>query len=292
MGKINFIHCVCTAGGDFTWYLQKQYFPSEMLCAPDVEACIRLNSPRKRRLARIDSVVQQYRDKVKHGNNVKFLYGHTPLLENFSEIFGDDFKHIALLRDPVKRFVSQHRGSINKCNNLDEFLVWEEKFVSQELDDRNEHNGLTYNHQTEFISGFKNISATDADLADAKENLLKCSYVGIADQFDESLQLFSRIFQMPYWRFKPLKKYKAKTVLPIDTKIIDYIRERSRLDIELFDFGRNLFEKKLLEYKEFPLVLPSASDKYIMYPLRDLSLFYAKVSAKVNNRFFGTNFCY
>ena len=37
MEKINFIHCICTASGDFTWYLQKQYFPSEMLCAPDVE---------------------------------------------------------------------------------------------------------------------------------------------------------------------------------------------------------------------------------------------------------------
>lgn len=292
MKKINFIHCVCTAGGDFTWYLQKQFPPSNMLCAPDVESSIHLNSPRKRMHARISCLIHQYQSRVKRGDEVRFIYGHSPLLENFEDIFGDGFYHIALLRDPVRRFISQHRISINENNTLDKFIEWERGFKSREGDDPEQHNGLSYSHQTEFMSGSRNIIVDDSDLRLAKENLEKCAFVGIAERFDDSVQLFSKIFSIPYMRFNPLKKYKTKSVKEIDAGIVEYIREKSKFDLELYEFGKDLFEKRYSEFRAVKLLHPGKLERFLIYPTRELQLLYVKAIAKIRNNIFHENVVY
>ena len=206
-------------------------------------------------------------------------------------MISSDFHRITLLRDPLKRFVSQHRESINANNSLSQFLEWEKRFLSRKDDNPKAHNGLTYNHQTQFLSGAINLPITESDLHTAKTNLINFSFVGVAEHFDRSAILFSKVFKLPYIKIAPVHKYRAKTknIIPIDPAILDYIKKKSSHDYSLYELAMSLFIEKDAQLKNQQSISPEPLERMFAYPLRKMQLSMAKVAVKIKNKSTGTN---
>ena len=80
----------------------------------------------------------------------------------------------------------------------------------------------------------------------AKDHLAQCDFVGILEQFTDSLDLMSYTFGWP-----PVEGIPKENVTPdrvplrrIDPELQRRIRERSCLDMELYEYGLSLFTKQ------------------------------------------------
>ena len=105
------------------------------------------------------------------------------------------------------------------------------------------------NLQCSLISGIKNDGKYDVHMLDkAKENLVKSfSVVGICERFEESLVLIAKTFDwaIPFYENRKVAKTRPK-VVPSE---VDMIREHNQLDLELYEFGKKLFEEMVSKEK-------------------------------------------
>lgn len=86
----------------------------------------------------------------------------------------------------------------------------------------------------------------DEALQLAKEHLASCEYVGIYEHMVESLDLLSYTFQWPQVDELPRENVTRKRVrvADLDRSMVARIRELSRLDAELYDYGLELFRRR------------------------------------------------
>ena len=107
-----------------------------------------------------------------------------------------------------------------------------------------------HNLQCRFIAGVEDTAIADERLLDiAKENLTKSfSVVGICERFEESLILISKTFgwKVPFYENKKVSKSRPM----VEPRLVDLIKEHNRLDDELYQFGKNLFERTLREKED------------------------------------------
>ena len=78
----------------------------------------------------------------------------------------------------------------------------------------------------------------------AKDNLVKSfSVIGLAERFEESLVLMAQAYdwEIPFYENRKVSKTRPK----VDPAAVEMIREHNRLDLELYDFGKSLFEESL-----------------------------------------------
>jgi hypothetical protein len=97
------------------------------------------------------------------------------------------------------------------------------------------------NRSTAYLSGFPH---PDLDLS--KERLATFDFLGITESFDESLELFTYVFD-----FSPIVDYKSKNVSPnrakrhqIPQAKLDLLAEINHLDVELYEYGLKLYQEK------------------------------------------------
>jgi hypothetical protein len=98
------------------------------------------------------------------------------------------------------------------------------------------------NRSTAYLSG--NFGQPDLDLA--KERLATFDFIGITEDFDESLELFAYVFD-----FSPIFDYKSRNVSPnrakrhqIPQSKLDMLAELNQLDVELYEYGLQLYQEK------------------------------------------------
>ena len=130
---------------------------------------------------------------------------------------------------------------------------------------------------------------TDEILNIAKKNLAEFFFFGISDYFDDSVKLFSKLTSNKYIYHKPLKKYKANNVIPINQDILKYIKEKSYYDNCLYEYAKNIFFQRKMKYENCELIFPSKSEKYLRYPAIRLNIIRCKAIAKLKNKFFDEN---
>lgn len=277
-------HCIASGGGDLTRNLQKFFFTKSMLCGTDPKHEL-LNSAQKRYRARITDLIERYNAKLSSNKVTHIIYGHTPYFEDAENIFNRKIHHITMLRDPVKRFISHYRSEINENNSLKDFKAWVQS-VENGKNDHHGHNWVEFNHQTAMLSGYQSDITTKKDLKTAKDNLKNFTFVGLTEEFDESAALVSKIFSMPYTYRAPLTKYKAKHVVPIDSNVIQYIKEKSNFDIKLYEYAKKLYQKKRAQFQDTELLKPTSFDKFITYNIRDIDYWMGKLNIKIKNKLF------
>jgi hypothetical protein len=86
-----------------------------------------------------------------------------------------------------------------------------------------------------------NESINEEMLDRAKEHLARSfSVVGICERFEESLVVLAKTFnwEIPYYENRKVAKSRPK----VDPREIEMIRENNRFDLELYDFGKELFQ--------------------------------------------------
>ena len=102
-----------------------------------------------------------------------------------------------------------------------------------------------HNLQCRLIAGVKEHANMRRAILDiAKENLTKSfSVVGISERFEESLMLMAKTFdwEIPFYENRKVSKTRPQ----IDPGAVEMIRDHNRLDLELYEFGKGLFEESL-----------------------------------------------
>jgi hypothetical protein len=170
-------------------------------------------------------------------NKIKAVAGH--YFYGIHQHFSKPYNYFTLLRDPVDRVISsyyflQDFAGHERLKNmtLEEFVV-------------NEHRA--HNLQSALISGIRR----KPDINKAKKNLQSFSVVGVTEMFDDTLFLLKKEFNwkdIRYTKQNITKKRLSKEEIP--ASVIDLIKEHNSLDIELYDFAKQLLHEKLATLTE------------------------------------------
>jgi hypothetical protein len=226
-----FLHIPKTAGTTLNRIIESQYSPFSIYTIDPHR--IRATAERLQQLPE----ARRRRLRVVRGH---VLYGiHQSLPQGAT--------YITMLRDPVARVLSAYHFVLRRpLNPLHRKLKTERLTVEDCLrlfPDR-------HNLQCRFISGVRDTSIKDERLLKiARENLSRSfAVVGISERFEESLVLIGQRFGWNL-RFYENKKV-AKNRRLVDPKLADLIREHNRLDVELYEFGKKLFEETLQKNRD------------------------------------------
>ncbi len=232
-----FIHIPKTAGTTFRIMLEQQF--SKETFFPNKEDLKANNGlyPYYRKL------LDEYGDKMATS---AVIAGHYPFV--VGRAFDRKVKFLTFLRPPVERTISNiyHLQRYNKrvkgCS-FEEII----RQVPNQMD----------NLQTRFFCDkFSEPSAqfyigkplSRNQLEEAKENLKRCDFIGITEAFEDSVDLLEKTFN---WQLgKRLKKNvtpRKRKVLP--KKLLEQITELNQLDIELYEYGKQLFRQRRQETK-------------------------------------------
>ncbi|MES9970984.1 MAG: hypothetical protein ABW092_13200 [Candidatus Thiodiazotropha sp.] len=249
-----FVHIEKAAGTTFIHILRKNYFPKYADVRPFYELSGDVFSDRDFKLMK----------RLIPG--LKCIGGHSVVPH--SDMFrNNNFQLVTILRDPIKRYMSQYQHWVEKKNisiSFEEFLGYEE----------------LWNFQTKKISG-------DINIEHAKD-ILRNDFmlVGCVEKFDEFLVLLryklnNKPIDIRYW-----KKNIAHNKISVDGLIEKYrpeIIERNSIDIELHKFVlTELYSSYISEYRgsvseavenfktKENTIGPSAVKLYIDYIFRKL----------------------
>lgn len=199
----------------------------------------------------------------------RFIRGHLP----YDMVVPRLPKHpriITFLREPVVRFVSNFNMRQRVSDPLQGLQKTLNALTLEEFLERKELVDIFSNRATRLIGGI----TTDANGADvlnltlAKNRLAEMDFVGIVENYNDSLALFCYVFGLP-----SIQNDRVLNVSPnresrseIAKSTLDRIAEIEWADIELYKFGLELFEKQLAHMKRelsdgvhYPL--PEKSDR-------------------------------
>ena len=185
--------------------------------------------------------------------------------------------YITFLRHPVGRYLSEFRHvqrgatwktSLHKCNGKPatrEELppcyddTESEDWFGVELPEfMNCSSNLATNRQTRMLADLKLVNCYDTTtmsskardlimLNSAKTNLRKMAFFGLTEKQHESQLLFQHTFDLqfkiPFIQFNETTSSKEKHELDQDT--IDRITEMNYLDMELYEFAKDLLEQRI-----------------------------------------------
>lgn len=225
-----FLHIPKTAGTTLNRIIEWQYNPLSIFTMDPYR--IRATPERLKQLPE----ARRRRLRMVRGH---FYYG-------IHEYLPQGATYITMLREPVARFLSayyflqrrplhpMHRKVKSERIGVEDFI----RLTPQRQ-----------NLQCSLIAGIKsNGKCEESTLEIAKENLVKSfSIVGLSERFEESLMLIAKTFdwQIPFYENRKVSKTRPK----IEPSAVEMIKEHNRLDLELYEFGKGLFESSLAKKK-------------------------------------------
>ncbi len=219
-----FLHIPKTAGTTLNRIIEWQYNPLSIFTMDPLRI--------RATVDRLKTLSEQRRRRL------QVVRGH--LFYGVHELLPQGATYITMLREPVARFLSSyyflqrrplhpmHRKVTTERVGIEDFI----RLTAQRQ-----------NLQCMLIAGVKGEGACDERILDqAKENLMKSfSVVGICELFEESLVLIAKTFnwQIPFYANRKVSKTRPQ----VELGEIEMIREHNRFDLELYEFGKNLFRE-------------------------------------------------
>jgi hypothetical protein len=231
-----FVHIPKTAGGTATTMFARAYSRSGIRDGGNY-----LRSPER--------AVNAVANPRKH--EARVIAGHVPY-GVYREHLPPDSRYMTFLREPVDRVLSHyyrhmHRPDLSLADRRKADRVralagsLEEAMVELRFPQVN-------NLATRFLCGdpspLGELPATALD--DAKASLREFAFVGIQERFEESIVLLQRALGLeltPYLNRHVSAEGGRPTVEEISAEQRALIIECNRLDVELYDFGLQLFEE-------------------------------------------------
>jgi Sulfotransferase family len=221
-----FLHIPKTAGTTLNRIIEGQYSPFEIFTMDPYriratpERLKRLPEGRRRRL--------------------RMVRGH--MFYGVHECLPQGATYFTMLRDPVARALSTYYFILRRPLNPLHRKVKRERLG---IEDCIRLFPQRHNLQCRLIAGVKDTAIPDERLLDmAKEHLIKSfSVVGVSERFEESLMLMATTFD---WEIPFYKNCKVSKTRPqINSGTVEMIRDHNRLDVELYEFSKGLFEESL-----------------------------------------------
>jgi len=219
--RLIFFHIPKTGGTTVTFLLNQQFDPS-LIC--------------------VDDFYYQVEGKtIKDLEDFQFFRGHFFFNSNLGYL--ENAKKIVILRDPVQRIVSEQkffrRFYIGRESDL-----YKEHFLQP-----GEPIDTISNQMCLFLSSFdRNDTAITPEmhLASAKNNLLnEFFFVGITERLEVSLR---GLYKLMGWQIPqniPRIGSLEVNLENITSQILEEIKQRNLLDIELYEFAKELCNSKL-----------------------------------------------
>jgi hypothetical protein len=217
----------------------------EKTAGSTINSMLGLNYPRDRsiRVNALNKSLDEALEKTTLAERARarVIRGHMPYGAHLH--IPNHCEYITVLRDPVGRVVSKYRH-ILRSNLLQPMRerVLREKISLEEYVESGMDEFQTENYQTRLLSG-RHFEAPDQKaLQDAKDNLEGFLLIGLTERFEETLALFRRTLRLR-WPF-----YLTRNVAPPfepSKRALEIIGERNQLDLELYEFARNLFVEHL-----------------------------------------------
>jgi hypothetical protein len=159
-----------------------------------------------------------------------------------------DRRVLTFLRDPVEVVISRYYYYRNSPALEPTPLVLLCRDLSlRDVLERSGSLNVFFNDAVRRFAGDQSYALSDLEaLALAKKNLAACDFVGIHEQMTDSLDLLSYTFGWPPCHSLPLTNVTAKrpAAAALDRETTALILESNRLDAELYQFGRELFERR------------------------------------------------
>ena|SRR5450432_4026868 len=226
-----FLHIPKTAGTTLNRIIEWQYNPLSIFT---------LDPYRFRATAERFKTLSEERRR-----RMRVVRGH--LYYGLHEFLPQGATYITMLREPVARFLSSYYFILRRpLHPLHRKLKKEQLGVEDYL----RIIPHRHNFQCRLIAGVKNGEIGDERLLDmAKEHLTKSfSVVGICERFEESLMLIAKTFgwDVPFYENRKVSKNRSR----VDQSSIEMIQEHNRLDLELYEFGKKLFDESLRKKQE------------------------------------------
>jgi hypothetical protein len=147
----------------------------------------------------------------------------------------DGFSFATMLRDPIRRVVSQFDFEQRM------FDRHKDQSVVEFIDGISSYE---FNLQTAALSGSPRMDVGPIDLEKAKANLHVFDAIGFVESFDESLRLFNKIFGIESSAVAPTENVSPEgSVVP--EWLVDLLQERCSYDIELYEYAQRLYRGKV-----------------------------------------------
>jgi len=188
----------------------------------------------------------------KKGEFPHVVMGHHKLNQPLYQFVDRPFVHITMLREPIGRILSYY-DYLQTSPRHGKHEAAREMSLEEFVDCRDMVE--VHNAQTNRLAGLlkrrvirKRHDAPEA-LESARETLeRRFSFFGITERYTEFLLTARRVLGWNdiFYQRKNVSKRKTKKA-EVPQHIIDIIRERNNLDIELFEFATRLFDERCAE---------------------------------------------
>lgn len=199
----------------------------------------------------------------------RFYQGHFPWASTVS-LFAEPIAKMTMLRNPVDRALSAYHHIVRAIDHPLHQQIGGRQATLENFIDRAELAQYS-NTQTAYLGGklllkmsiktareAKRMMSIEkqgrANLSLAKERLEQMEFFGITEMFDESMHLLSYTFD-----WEPIQEFErhnqgsnTKTADAYSQSLIDRLHDLNQLDLELYQYGRNLFSKR---YKQLVTTL-------------------------------------
>lgn len=227
-----FLHIPKTGGTTLQHILQRCYARNEI--------CTFRDENRESQIANFKRLAAEQRAQY------RLIQGH--LSFGFHHHLPGDSIYITLLREPISRALSfYHYAQSHPGHYLHQVLKSDQVDLKTLLKERTVTTQELFNLQTGMVAGEgyydSERPADRAALERAKKNLEDRFVVGLTEEFDASVRRMSQLFgwNVGAYRKKNVTRRKRGIDAP-DSETISLLRQANALDIELYQFARDLFE--------------------------------------------------
>ena len=167
-------------------------------------------------------------------HNDALVHGHLVFSHKADRHFGDNYKYVTMLRDPIKRVISNYRGAKRDGYTDEPFGAYLDTYLGRSH----------ATHNLRYFSGRPHVSpkGEEAAIKEAKSVIDKFSIIGFVDAMDDFVDRFEGIFgaRLTVGRYNV-----GKNAAPeIDKRDHAKLEAACAPDLELHNYARGVMRRQ------------------------------------------------
>jgi hypothetical protein len=176
-------------------------------------------------------------------DEIQVIVGHFPLCT--IDLLDSEFTTLTVLRDPVERTLSylrHHRNTTHEDSDRSLEEIYEDPLRFHHFIQNHMVKMLSLRAEEMTDGMMTRIEFDRGRLRRAKRALRKLDEFGLQDELESFAQRLERRFR---WELGPPVHENVTEPVPVPDSFRERITEDNRLDMELYEYGRNLLARRL-----------------------------------------------